>query len=77
MTGVMLSLYGIFTEQFNIVELNVPNWIEGVHFKLRNITLVATKVQGILRSYVVLTWMRDKRELVWHVTLWNTTKSTL
>ena len=63
MTGVMLSLYGIFTEQFNIVEFSVPNWIKGVHFKLRNITLVATKVQGILRSYVVLTWMRDKREL--------------
>ena len=28
-------------------------------------------------SYVVSTWMRDKRELVRHVTLWNNTKLKL
>ena len=35
-----------------------------VHSKLCNITLVATKVHMLLRSYVLLIWMRDKRELV-------------
>jgi hypothetical protein len=34
------------------------------HFKLRIITLVATKVQVILWSFVVLTWMHDTIELV-------------
>jgi hypothetical protein len=33
-------------------------------FKLYNITLVATKVHVILRSFVVLTWMWDKKKLV-------------
>ena len=32
--------------------------------KLRSIILVATKVHVILRSFVVLTWMRDTIELV-------------
>ena len=34
------------------------------HSKLRSITPVATKVHVILRSFVVLTWMRDISELV-------------
>jgi hypothetical protein len=35
-----------------------------VHSKLRSITpVVATKVHMILRSFVVLTWMRDTNEL--------------
>ena len=38
--------------------------------------LVATKVHVIL-SFIVLTWMCDKRELVYDVTLWNNVKSTL
>ena len=28
----------------------------------------------ILLSFVLLTWMRDAIELVWHMTLWNYTK---
>jgi len=32
-------------------------------FKLYNITLVATKVHVILRSFVVLTWMWDKKKI--------------
>ena len=32
---------------------------EGFHSKLRSITPVASKVHVILRSLVVLTWMRD------------------
>ena len=43
----------------------------GVHIKPGSITHVATKVQVMLRSFVVLTWMRDIVELVQHVTLWN------
>ena len=35
-----------------------------IHFKLHIITPVATKVHVILRSFVVLTWMRDTIELV-------------
>ena len=31
----------------------------GVHSQLRSITLVATNMHVILRSYVVLMWMRD------------------
>ena len=31
------------------------------HSKLHNTMLVATKVHVMLRSFVVLTWMRDKR----------------
>ena len=37
----------------------------------------ATKVYVTLRMFVVLTWMHDNIELVYHVTLWNNTKSTL
>ena len=33
-----------------------------IHSKLRNFTLVATKVHMLLRSSVVLTWMHDIRE---------------
>ena len=32
---------------------------------------MATKVHMMLRSFVVLTWMRDTVELLKHVTLWN------
>ena len=42
-----------------------------LHSKLRSITHVATKVHVILRSFVVLTWMSDTIQLVYHVTLWN------
>jgi hypothetical protein len=47
------------------------------HVDLKNnkqcsIMLVAIKVHVISRGFVVLTWMHDKRGLVWHVTLWNT-----
>ena len=35
-----------------------------INSKLRSITHVATKVHVILRSFVVLTWMRDTIELV-------------
>jgi hypothetical protein len=41
---------------------------------LRSITPVATEVHVILRSFVLLTWMRDLIELDSHVTLWNDTK---
>ena len=34
-----------------------------VHSKLRSITPVATKVHVVLRSFVVLAWMRDTIEL--------------
>jgi hypothetical protein len=40
--------------------------------------LVATNMHVTLRSSVVLiAWIRDERELVWHVTLWNNTTPTL
>lgn len=35
-----------------------------IHFKLHNITFVAMKVHVMFRSFVVLTWMRDQRNLV-------------
>ena len=35
-----------------------------LHFKLRSVTYVATKVHVILQSFVVLTWMRDTIDLV-------------
>jgi hypothetical protein len=35
-----------------------------LHSKLCSITHVATKLHVILRSFVVLTWMRDTIELV-------------
>ena len=35
-----------------------------IHSKLPNITHVATKVHVTLRSFEVLTWMRNERELV-------------
>ena len=35
-----------------------------VHFSLRSITPMATKVHVILRSFAVLTWMRDTSELM-------------
>ena len=34
-----------------------------VHFKLRNIMLVATKEHVILRNFVALTWMLDKKRI--------------
>ena len=42
-----------------------------IHSKLRSITHVATKVHVILRSFVMLTWIRDTIELVKLVTLWK------
>jgi hypothetical protein len=45
-----------------------------IHSKLRSITPMASKVHVILHSFVVLIWMRDALELVYHVTLWNHTK---
>ena len=41
-----------------------------LHSKLCNNMLVTTKVHMILRSGVVSTQMRDKKEVVYHVTLW-------
>ena len=35
-----------------------------LHSKLRSITPLASKVHVTLWSFVVLTWMRDSRELV-------------
>ena len=35
-----------------------------LHFKLHSITHVATNVHVILRSLIVLTWMRDTIKLV-------------
>ena len=35
------------------------------------------KVHVILRSYVVLTWTYDDRELAQHVTLWNNTECNI
>jgi hypothetical protein len=43
--------------------------LEELHSQLRSITTVATKVHVTLRSFLVLTWMCDAMELVWHVTL--------
>ena len=43
---------------------NLLFFLYRVHPKLRSITLVATKVHVILRSFVVLTWMRDTTEPV-------------
>ena len=43
----------------------IPDFVvKLLHSKLRSITHVATKVHMILRSFVVLTWMRDTIELV-------------
>jgi hypothetical protein len=38
---------------------------------------VAAKVHMILRSLVVLKWMRDTIEVVQNVTLWNNTKCNI
>ena len=38
------------------------NVLIATHSKLCNIKFVPTKVHVMLRSYVMLTWMRDKRE---------------
>ena len=40
------------------------NSLNYTHSKLCSITHVATKVHVILRSFVVLTWMRDTIDLV-------------
>ena len=45
-----------------------------IHFELHSITPVANKMHRILRSFVVLAWMRDTIGLVEHVTLWNNIK---
>ena len=45
-----------------------------VDSNLRSITPVVTKVHVMLWSFVVLTWMRDTMEFVYHVTLWNDTQ---
>jgi hypothetical protein len=47
----------------NFLKRNLYFEMEGVHSKLHSITLVATKLHVILRSYVVLTCMRDTSEL--------------
>ena len=39
------------------------NW-KAMHSKLRSIIHVAIKVHMILQSFVLLTWMRDNKELV-------------
>jgi hypothetical protein len=50
-----------------------PTYHSQLRSKLRNIALVGTKVHVILRSYLVSTWMSDKRRLVSHVTLRDNT----
>jgi hypothetical protein len=40
-----------------------------IHSKLYSITHVATKVHGILQSFIMLTWMRDTIEFSVAVTL--------
>ena len=47
--------------------------VHEVHSKLHSITPVVIKVHVTLQSFVVLTWMCDTIELVWHVTLCNLT----
>lgn len=36
----------------------------------------AIKVHGISTRHAILTWTHDNNDLVQHVTLWNSTKST-
>lgn len=50
-------------EYLNNLSLLLYVWLL-YHSQLHNITLVATKVHLVLRSFVVVTWMRDRRELV-------------
>ena len=46
-----------------IIVMNDP-YMSQLHSKLRSITPVATKVHVMLRSFVVLGWMRDASEVV-------------
>ena len=45
-----------------------------VHSNLPNIMTVATDLHVVLRRSTVFTWMCNNRELVQHVTLWNSMK---
>ena len=47
-----------------LVDMKITNQGSLLHSKLYSITPVATKVHVILRSFVVLTRMRDTIELV-------------
>ena len=52
-------------ERFEVVGENPSvSKFNQLHSKLCSITSMATKVHVILRSFVVLTWMRDAIELV-------------
>jgi hypothetical protein len=64
-----------------IPQTNTPNYthpsLHVVHSKLCSITPVATKVQVMLWSFIVLTQMHESIESVYHVTLWNNTKCNI
>ena len=47
------------------------------HSNLPNIMYMATTLHMILKRSIMLTWMHDKRELVYCVMLWNNTKLIL
>ena len=63
----MQAMAPTFGEEFQhkpvkiIVFINPTKYI---HSKLHSMTPVATKVHMILRSFVVLTWMRNTSELM-------------
>ena len=65
---------GVYEEEANS---GCGNLIMVIHSNLPNIMLGETDVHVILRRFVVLTWMRDNKGSMLHVTLRNNTKSTL
>ena len=56
---IILSHYHYAAATISCSILIIP-----LHSKLRSITPVAAKMHVTLRSFVVLTWMRDTSELV-------------
>ena len=59
-----LSMIGALTLHIVALALYLHPKFAKWHPKIRNITLVATKAHVTLRSYVMFTWMHDKRKLV-------------
>ena len=47
-----------------IMEINLGGYFFLRHSKLRNISLVGTKMHVILRRYALFTWMRDKKRSI-------------
>ena len=67
--GHVLVSYHVFKGKsidpmVGVAKLQCPTMVIHIHSKLHSITHVATKVHMILRSFVVLTWMRDTIDLV-------------